>query len=536
MKKKFLSVLALSMCCCMSVSTFAGCSMDGFMNMIMGGDNSTSGDNSTQTSENNFGTFDENLPQDEMYAEIMKAVEATEQYKGAVTVTYTSYDQQVRNQEDNTEFERLYRTESVTSIDPATQRRYRKTMSSEHASSWDYESVDKMFKQGNQCYSYDKSTNHKDGTVKESYYTIEELALKGGLRQNMITNTIQDICDEMTDIPSLDALNVAYAEVIADTKAMVATEAPEEMQYDIGCDVNFSCMAENGSYVFVRTTETTIAYNNQEQKEQKVIKELRVAAKNGFISEATGRYEVIQNCYETADRETVTTQAFVNHENKAVFEYTFAQEAYDATVTTIPDNVTKQNLIYNYDYVKAVEINGMRIEDKEWFKGNSFEEVVEELLDGSYNGLQIVWYTDKACTKPFTADITEDEFKALDTLYGKATSVGEGYGAVVWGIEEDVFADDVNDNYRMAFSNLEKVTSMPPNYIYENNENRTYTISKGSYDAVYVNGVEVVFAEGETTKVITLAEGEFCLVKYVNSYEKKDLSILGKGLGVDLWL
>ena len=90
MKKKWLSVLALTMCFSMGVSAFAGCGDKG--DSSTGGGSQASeqgGGNSEQGGGNSEqgGNQDEKpLTKDEIYAAVMAALEATDSYKGSFTV------------------------------------------------------------------------------------------------------------------------------------------------------------------------------------------------------------------------------------------------------------------------------------------------------------------------------------------------------------------------------------------------------------------------------------------------------------------
>ena len=92
MRKKVLSVLALSMCFCMGVSAFAGCGGGkGGNGGGNGGDNSSTQQSGSDEGGSGGGTT---LTQEQIYAKILEAVDATAAYDGAWTSTY--YDKYTR--------------------------------------------------------------------------------------------------------------------------------------------------------------------------------------------------------------------------------------------------------------------------------------------------------------------------------------------------------------------------------------------------------------------------------------------------------
>ena len=484
MKKKWLSVLALSMSICTTVTTFAGCD---FGNMFGGG----------------------KLTEDQIYEKVVEAKEATENYKGAMTIT--------QNYENNSPQGISKGIQKVTA-DPQTNRYYSKTQSGANESSWDYESVDKTFKQGESYYLYTKSN------TKEEYYNLTLDQAKTRVENTLISTTIDEFDDYIEEIPSIKKMNDAYAEVVVDSKALVAEYyQQEEMQLD--ASVLYECKQEQKSYIFKKATMMYMAQGTQDRR---VIQEVEFTAVNGLITEVSTYQKESQATYETATRETVSQEASIEITRSYTLEYKFAESDYNA-VETEPTSV-KPNIVLRFrnEYTKAVELNGVLFEQEHIFSGYGYEEVLGNILNGAgFNGLNIVWYTDKACTKPLTATMTEEEFEKLDTLYGQATVKADYYSAVLY-IEEGVYASDVNDNYKLVFDDIENADGNIFSYMEEINN---YSVLNRTGYTVYVNGTKVVFADGEVSKDIPLTEGQICVVKYVKTYEKKELNVLKQGFG-----
>ena len=121
MKKKWLSILALSLCACISIGSFSGCD-------LLGGGGSSGDPNGGKQ-----------LTEDEIYAEISKAMDATLAYKGGITMKETAVEDHASG----------YRSEYTVSMDPATNRLYAYAKTDYTSPNYtDYESYEKIFQQG----------------------------------------------------------------------------------------------------------------------------------------------------------------------------------------------------------------------------------------------------------------------------------------------------------------------------------------------------------------------------------------------------
>ena len=100
--------------------------------------------------------------------------------------------------------------------------------------------------------------------------------------------------------------------------------------------------------------------------------------------------------------------------------------------------------------------------------------------------------------------------------------------SLVLCIEEGTYASDVNDKYKLVFKDVEDAKGSIYNHFYGKT---SYTVTKRENCKLYVNGTEVVFADGETSKEIPLTSGQICVVKYVKIYQKQELNITKKGFG-----
>jgi hypothetical protein len=204
--------------------------------------------------------------------------------------------------------------------------------------------------------------------------------------------------------------------------------------------------------------------------------------------------------------------------------YGFSQTDYNAIVTTLPAEVPDMDEGSSTSYEKNVDIviNGIENGNR-YIEGRDFATAISTFLNSSHHAYyKVTWYTDAACTQALTADITEAQMNAMDTIYGKATV---GAGCVIF-IQKNycAYGEDVPDAYKVVYNFMGMMDydecvsgcSVKEGLRVFQNDN---VITK-------VNGEEVTFAEEDNgSKQITLVEGETYVVEYINVYTKADLNI-----------
>ena len=470
MNKKVLSLVALCMSVCMSVGTLAGCDLLG---------SGSSGGGGKQ------------LTQDEIYAEISKAMDATLSYNGGITMKEIMAVESTSGG---------YRTEYALSIDPATKRIFSISKESrDNSNNWHYESTLKFFEQNNNYYMYDKLVDYEDNERDEEYKKVKGEELAEATHHNAIVDIFVEADEYLGDIQSLETINAAYAEVVANTKTMLAEEVPDG---SIALDgrMSVTCDQAGETYFFTKSYMVEMATGNEKQRR---VEEIQITARNGYITNLLAIQEETAVAYTSDERVEVEETYYGAQKTEVSFEYSFDERTYNAIPVQLPSDVKDSvPLLFTHQYTKTVVINGVLYDNECPFTGYGYQALIQRILDGvGFNELDIVWYIDEACTKPLTADIPEEEFAALPTLYAKAT-VAEDYNAAVVFMEENRFAEGISEGYKLVFTKLQRIYGS----VYNVDDN-TYMITKynnSSESKIYVNGVELVFAEGETAKTITV--------------------------------
>ena len=507
MKKKWLSVVALCMCFSMGVSAFAGCGDKGddsvnsgsLINSEQGGGNG-GGNNSTDGgnggNENNGGNQGGNgggqtMSKDAIYAAVMDAMDATNAYKGSFTANISMEDSNSTN--------------TVTMSVDATNKFYyyvNESKGSYEGEEYSYKSVDKMFKVDDTYYTY------SDGYGETEYYKLTADQVDDELDNSSMAGISSTIDGMPTEIESVDALNAAFAEVFADSKA---AQAAAGSNADGSCV--FTCTEDDG--VLSAAMAMSIAMDIPEMGAMSIVMNMKLVAEGGYITEMY----VKQIMSMTMGDETMEQ----GMEMDCDISYVFNQAGYDAIEVTLPDEVEdkESNSYYSSQDFETV-INGVNAKE-EYFYGEDVESAITSFMteDWRHEGMNVTWYTDAACTKALTANMTAAEVEAITTLYGQAT-LKDGYAFVITN-EKTVYADDVTDAYKLVFETLGMIEAGESKYI----EAVMGSFGVEEQDGgVIVNGEAVEFgAEDNGYKYITITAGETYTVEYTKTYAKADLNI-----------
>ena len=505
MKKKWLSVVAL--CMCLSMSTMAGCvggntdsapesgnsqtSEQGGGNggSSNGGNESTDGGN-----ENNGGGNQDEQPlaKEAIYEAVMQAMDATNAYKGSFTLEGEMKDT---------------RSSAIVkmSVD-ATNKLYFYTNA--YTGSYGGEEYsgmmeDKMFKQADTYYLYNAYDE------EATYYRLNAVQVDDELDNSSMEGIAEGINFLPKQVASVDAFNAAFAEVFADSKAAQAAEGSEA---DGSCAI--TCTATGDVYTVAMALSMEVDMG--EMGALAISMDMKMSAEDGYITEVVSK----QVMSMTMGEETMEESSEMNYK----ISYTFDQAGYDAMEVTLPDNVEdKEEEGDNYynTYCETV-INGASGKDA-WIGGENVQDAIASFLDNDwqYEGMNVTWYTDEACTKALTADLTEAEMDALTTLYGKAT-LKDDYAFVITE-KTTVCAADVTDAYKLVFSTLDMLdlgASKSIEAVYG-----AFSVEEKA-GGVTVNGETVEFtAEDEGRKSMTATAGETYVVKYTKTYTKAYLNI-----------
>jgi hypothetical protein len=487
MKKKWLSVVALCMCFSMGMSTLASCA---------GGNTDSAPDNgsNSQTSEqggNGGGNQDEQpMAKEAIYEAVMQAIDATNAYKGSFTmdgdIKDTRSSATVKMSVDTTNKVYFYSNEYTGSYGG---EEYSGTM------------ADKIFKQADTYYLYSAYDE------VAAYYRLNAAQVDDKLDNSSMEGIAEGISFLPKQVASVDAFNAAFAEVFADSKAAQAAAGSE-------ADGSFAITCTDTGDVYTVAMVLSMEVDIGEMDALGISMDMKMSAEGGYITEVVSK-QVISI---TRGEETIEESSEMSYK----ISYTFDQAGYDAIEVTLPSDVQDKEEETYYKKSLDVVINGATAKNT-WMSGETMQDAVASFLDNDweYEGMNVTWYTDEACTKVLTADITENEMAALETLYGKAT-LKDGYAFVITE-KTTVCAEDVSDAYKLVFTTLDMLEvgvskSIEAVYGAFNVEERT--------GGVTVNGETVEFtAEDEGRKSMTATAGETYVVKYTKTYTKADLNI-----------
>lgn len=226
----------------------------------------------------------------------------------------------------------------------------------------------------------------------------------------------------------------------------------------------------------------------------------------------------------TVEGETMTMGGEMT--SSAKFAYSFDQTAYDAITVSLPtDSSQIQEMGSSYEELeKTLVVDGVEMSVSTYVTSDTtVESVFRQLI--SYTNLTsnseayaLSWYTDEACTTAFDpANVTMDNFKNIEKLYGK-TTVNDGYALIV---SQYAGRDDRTDAYKIVFEEKD-YSSDNANFSYrpvsETAAYNVYSFRESSFDEIYVNGVKT------ETSFTYENKGKY-VIKFVNVTTNADCSI-----------
>ena len=504
MKKKWLSVVALCMCLSMGMSTLASCGGNGgsgsgggnSQTSEQGGGNggsSNGGNESTDGgNENNGGgnQDEQQVSKEAIYEAVMQAMDATNAYKGSFTLEGDMKDT---------------RSSAIVkmSVDTTNKLYFYTNAYTGSYGGEEYSGMmeDKMFKQADTYYLYNAYDE------EATYYRLNAAQVDEELDNSSMEGIAEGINFLPEQVASIDAFNAAFAEVFADSKAAQAAEGSEA---DGSCAI--TCTATGDVYTVAMALSMEVDMG--EMGALAISMDMKMSAEDGYITEVVSK----QVMSMTMGEETMEESSEMNYK----ISYTFDQAGYDAMEVTLPSDVQDKEEETYYNKSLDAVINGAMAKST-WMSGETMQGAVTDFLarDWAYEGMNVTWYTDEACTKALTADITESEMAALNTLYGKAT-LKDDYAFVITE-KTTVCAADVTDAYKLVFSTLDMLdlgASKSIEAVYG-----AFSVEEKA-GGVTVNGETVEFtAENEGRKSMTATAGETYVVKYTKTYTKADLNI-----------
>lgn len=254
----------------------------------------------------------------------------------------------------------------------------------------------------------------------------------------------------------------------------------------------------------------------------KKTEENTIVAKDGKVAEVIEK--VAATATMTVEGETMTMDGEMT--SSAKFTYSFDQTAYDAITVSLPtDSSQIQEMGSSYEELeKTLVVDGVEMSVSTYVTSDTtVESVFRQLI--SYTSLTsnseayaLSWYTDEACTTAFDpANVTMDNFKNIEKLYGK-TTVNDGYALIV---SQYAGRDDRTDAYKIVFEEKD-YNYDHANFSYETVSEtaayNVYSFRESSFDEIYVNGVKT------ETSFTYENKGKY-VIKFVNVTTNADCSI-----------
>ncbi len=467
MKKKLVSIMALSLCLSMGMGVMASC----FNNEDP---NSGSSPVSTPTPDP--------LTDDEILAKVGAAYLASMAYDGAFTVNMSTTNKDLSSSEEDSY---VYATTMYASLDPATNRIYQEQISE------NYSMVAKIFKNGDTYYSYMKDIYNEEESeepkVEEMYKALSNEYVVYQTKDTAIASLFDgDMFMEIEPILNIESVaefNDALETIMADRLAALPEGTTGSGEMKIVCTENAdSCVVEIIMGTQMTTTEEGVTQTHMNQT-------ISFTEKDGKLAAFAVNMETIMEMTMDAEEggEPVTQKSGYSQETSFEFTYTFDQAKYDSVEVTPPEGLEIEE-DYSRDF--KVVINGIENEDA----ANGYGETVQEAMEqacwdamsdlGNADGLDVVWYKDEACTEAINLEtLTAAEYYAIDTLYGKAT-LKDGYAFLI-AEETVVAADDLPEAYKIFFNLIFSGSNEKYLYVVEAGE----VYFEGDEDAtIYLNG------------------------------------------------
>lgn len=500
MKKRFISAVALGLAMGMAFSA-VGCTEAAF-------------------DKTDFTTA---KTEQEIYECVQYGVEQLAAYTGAMTVETTEKYSESEGDSVGTE-EESYKC----SWDTSSKKLFMTYQEVENSTESDgtesvtetstYAMTSKVFKENDKYYMYSKESEEtgSEKQTQEGYTSMTESYVD--LSLSSISSMFQEVGAVAVDTTDFATLKNAYATVYAEQLA-------EEQKTNANAKATAEVTATNDNGTLTVKIATSTETNQDMDGVTALVKkteENTIVAKDGKVAEVIEK--VAATATMTVEGETMTMGGEMT--SSAKFAYSFDQTAYDAITVSLPtDSSQIQEMGSSYEELeKTLVVDGVEMSVSTYVTSDTtVESVFRQLI--SYTNLTsnseayaLSWYTDEACTTAFDpANVTMDNFKNIEKLYGK-TTVNDGYALIV---SQYAGRDDRTDAYKIVFE--EKDYSSDNAYfsymtVSETAANNVYSFGESSFDEIYVNGVKT------ETSFTYENKGKY-VIKYVNVTTNADCSI-----------
>ena len=381
-----------------------------------------------------------------------------------------------------------------------------------------YAMTSKVFKENDKYYMYSKESEEtgSEKQTQEGYASMTESYVD--LSLSSISSMFQEVGAVAVDTTDFATLKNAYATVYAEQLA-------EEQKTNANAKATAEVTATNDNGTLTVKIATSTETNQDMGGVTALVKkteENTIVAKDGKVAEVIEK--VAATATMTVEGETMTMGGEMT--SSAKFAYSFDQTAYDAITVSLPtDSSQIQEMGGSYEELeKTLVVDGVEMSVSTYVTSDTtVESVFRQLI--SYTSLTsnseayaLSWYTDEACTTAFNpANVTMDNFKNIEKLYGK-TTVKDGYALIV---SQYAGRDDRTDAYKIVFEEKD-YNYDHANFSYETVSetaaNNVYSFGESSFDEIYVNGVKT------ETSFTYENKGKY-VIKYVNVTTNADCSI-----------
>ena len=221
------------------------------------------------------------------------------------------------------------------------------------------------------------------------------------------------------------------------------------------------------------------------------------------------------------DGKTITETRSYKQEVSYEMTYQFDQQGYDNLIVTIPAGVETKNV---YDKSFNIVINGI----ERYMVSSSSSGYDTTTVKGAMKGVMwnakhslcgwidnqivnIVWYKDEDCTQVINVDtLTEEEFYEIDTLYGQATLIEEGYAFLI-ETNRTVLGNEASEAYKLCFDALYAGGSIG------------IRVVRAGTAIHFDDSADIVFVNGSTVKEdsFVIEAGRTYNIEYRNIFNKE---------------
>ena len=478
---------------------------------------------------------------EELFAEILSAYEASMAYDGAMTIKATQSEVEQEG-EDNDSTTAV----ATASFDPETLSVF---VATDMVSGTRGQHVtEKVFSVDGTIYSYTGQKAMMDDSEPQTYESFSKL---GADAKDEIIADCKDYFDAVDKMiggvvkaESYKGLKDAFAKVYAEVKDRDIKELKEDGAITddatVTLDNEISIKSENGETVLTIVSSSNIsAYADGSAKNLKNDLTRVIACKDGKISKVYVTLGISGDIVEDEDEMKISIQSDIAYD----ITYSFDKAAYDAIDTTLPSDSTQIKDVGNDTRGFVVLHFGEYIEDEEyignepasqWF--NSVTSNIKyrygfEFVMENDNEVEIPYvtvkgfYKDAALTQAIDIDtITTEELRKLGDVYVDY-SIKEGFAIVS---EEYSSVDEYSLDYQIV------VWSPFMSYMSSGNDARLvnvetpYTLDLAGEGYRYlVNGTVV---DGNS---VTLESGKTYCIEQVRINTDEDVHMDDLGIDMD---